>query len=59
MYNPQHNIGHEPKFLGPKEYVDTVVVLEARVCDDVLHRLVESFHTTIAYLLKKKLITRE
>lgn len=57
MYNPQHIIGHEPKFLGPNEYIDAVVVLEARVCDDVLHRLVESFHT-IAYLLKK-LITRE
>lgn len=43
MYNPQHNIGHEPKFVN--ECIDAVVVLEARVCDGVLHRLVESFLT--------------
>lgn len=47
MYNPQHNIGHEPKFVN--ECIDAVVVLEARVCDGVLHRLVKSFHT-IAYI---------
>lgn len=57
MYNPQHNIDHEPKFVC--ECIDAVVVLEARVCEDVLHRLLESFYT-IAYLdLLKKLITRE
>lgn len=47
MYNPQHNIGHEPIFVN--ECIDAVVVLEARVSDDVLHRLVESCHT-IAYI---------
>lgn len=57
MHSPQHNIGHEPKFVN--ECIDAVVVLEARVCADVLHRLVESF-LTIAYidLLKKTDNTR-
>lgn len=47
MYNSQNNIDHEPKFVY--ECIDAVVVLEARVCDNVLHRLVGSFHT-IAYI---------
>lgn len=51
MHSPQHNIGHEPKFVN--ECIDAVAILEARVCDDVLHRLVESFHT-IAYTVSSK-----
>lgn len=43
MYNLQHSIGHEPKFVN--ECIDVFVVIEDRVCDDVLHRLIESFHT--------------